>query len=103
MASRWMGYLFCTLAMIGVGSTVVVSKLIAHGLPQSTPAAVVENATLAGQRVVEGTLRSLPEEVKAARVGPPALLIVGEVVRLRKRLAWFDGAMERDRVAAAIS
>jgi uroporphyrin-III C-methyltransferase/precorrin-2 dehydrogenase/sirohydrochlorin ferrochelatase len=94
-----------TLAVyMGVGALPqICAHLIAHGLPQSTPAAVVENATLAGQRVVEGTLRSLPEEVKAARVGPPALLIVGEVVRLRKRLAWFDGAMERDRVAAAIS
>ena len=40
MASRWMGYLFCTLAMIGVGSTVVVSKLIAHGLPPFTATAL---------------------------------------------------------------
>lgn len=40
MGSRWMGYLFCTLAMIGVGSTVVVSKLIAHGLPPFTATAL---------------------------------------------------------------
>lgn len=40
MSSRWMGYLFCTLAMIGVGSTVVASKLIAHGLPPFTATAL---------------------------------------------------------------
>lgn len=40
MGSRLMGYLFCTLAMIGVGSTVVASKLIAHGLPPFTASAL---------------------------------------------------------------
>ncbi|MGN6234016.1 MAG: DMT family transporter [Trinickia sp.] len=40
MRSRWMGYLFCALAMIGVGSTVVASKLIAHGLPPFTATAL---------------------------------------------------------------
>jgi len=40
MSSRWVGYLFCTLAMIGVGSTVVASKLIAHGLPPFTATAL---------------------------------------------------------------
>lgn len=40
MGSRWVGYLFCTLAMIGVGSTVVASKLIAHGLPPFTATAL---------------------------------------------------------------
>ena len=40
MSSRWVGYVFCTLAMIGVGSTVVASKLIAHGLPPFTATAL---------------------------------------------------------------
>lgn len=40
MHARWMGYFFCTLAMIGVGSTVVASKLIAHGLPAFTATAL---------------------------------------------------------------
>jgi hypothetical protein len=39
MGPRLMGYFFCTLAMIGVGSTVVASKLIAHGLPPFTATA----------------------------------------------------------------
>ena len=68
-----------------------------HGMPGSTPAAVVEKATLSEQRVVEGTLLTLPERVKAQQVGPPAILIVGEVVRLRAKLGWFG----RARVASA--
>ena len=40
MDSRWVGYLFCTLAMVGVGSTVVASKLIARGLPPFTATAL---------------------------------------------------------------
>jgi siroheme synthase len=56
------------------------------------PAALVENATLDAQRVVEGTLSSIPEQCRLENVKPPALLIVGEVVRLRSRLAWFGAA-----------
>jgi uroporphyrin-III C-methyltransferase/precorrin-2 dehydrogenase/sirohydrochlorin ferrochelatase len=63
--------------------------LAAHGLPADTPAALIEKATLPEQRVVEGTLSSLPEISLRQNVKPPALLIVGEVVRLRPRLAWF--------------
>ena len=33
MGATWIGFLFCALAMVGVGSTMVTSKLIAHGLP----------------------------------------------------------------------
>ena len=63
--------------------------LAEHGLPADTPAALVEKATLPEQRVVEGTLSSLPGISLKEKVKPPALLIVGEVVRLRSRLAWF--------------
>jgi uroporphyrin-III C-methyltransferase/precorrin-2 dehydrogenase/sirohydrochlorin ferrochelatase len=55
-----------------------------------TPCALVEKATLPEQRVVEGTLATLPQLAQEAAVRPPALLIVGEVVRLRERLAWFS-------------
>jgi len=75
---------------MGVGALAQICRgLVEHGMRGSTPAAVVEKATLAEQRVVEGTLLTLAEKAKAGRVAPPALLIVGEVVRLRAKLSWF--------------
>jgi uroporphyrin-III C-methyltransferase/precorrin-2 dehydrogenase/sirohydrochlorin ferrochelatase len=78
------------------GLASICRGLIDHGLPADTPAALVEKATLPAQRVVEGTLGSLPELSRKEGVKPPALLIVGEVVRLRSRLAWFKpGSKEK--------
>jgi len=75
---------------MGVGGLAkICAGLIGHGLSPGLPAALVEKATLPGQRVIEGTLRTLPALATQAAVKPPALLIVGEVVRLRSRLAWF--------------
>lgn len=65
-------------------------KLVAHGRGVDTPAALIERATLSRQRVVEGTLATLPAFAAAENVKPPALLVVGEVVRLRDKLAWFE-------------
>ncbi|WP_300438023.1 uroporphyrinogen-III C-methyltransferase [Zoogloea sp.] len=66
--------------------------MIRHGRGADTPAALVENGTLPSQRVVTGTLETLPEIAAAAGIHPPALLIIGEVVSLAARLAWFTGA-----------
>lgn len=82
------------------GLAEICAGLIGHGLAPGMPAALVEKATLPEQRVVEGTLASLAERASAAGVRPPALLIVGGVVRLRARLAWF-GAPERALAAEA--
>ena len=83
-----------TLAVyMGLGGLAQICRgLIEHGMPASMPAAVVEKATLPDQRVVEGTLLTIAEKVKAQHVGPPAILIVGEVVRLRAKLGWFGRA-----------
>ncbi len=56
------------------------ARLIEHGLPDQLPAALVENGTLPGQRVIRGTLSSLPGLVAAVDLRGPALVIVGEVV-----------------------
>jgi uroporphyrin-III C-methyltransferase/precorrin-2 dehydrogenase/sirohydrochlorin ferrochelatase len=75
---------------MGVGGLApICAGLIEHGLASETPAALVERATLPEQRVIEGTLESLPEIALKENIRPPAILIVGEVVRLRPRLAWF--------------
>ena len=75
---------------MGVGALAAIcGQLIAHGRPASTPIALVERGTTPRQRVIEGTLATLPERVAAEEAAPPGLLIVGEVVRLRDKLAWF--------------
>jgi uroporphyrin-III C-methyltransferase/precorrin-2 dehydrogenase/sirohydrochlorin ferrochelatase len=81
-----------TLAVyMGVGALAQICRgLVEHGMPAATPAALVEKATLPEQRVTEGTLATLPALARDAK--PPALLIVGEVVRLRAKLAWFGTA-----------
>jgi uroporphyrin-III C-methyltransferase/precorrin-2 dehydrogenase/sirohydrochlorin ferrochelatase len=72
------------------GLAQICRGLIDNGLPAATPAALVEKATLPAQRVIEGMLQDLPELARRQGAKAPALLIVGEVVRLRSRLAWFD-------------
>jgi uroporphyrin-III C-methyltransferase/precorrin-2 dehydrogenase/sirohydrochlorin ferrochelatase len=75
---------------MGVGGLAQICEgLVEHGLAPGLPAALVEKATWPEQRVIEGTLATLPALAEQAAVKPPALLIAGEVVRLRSRLAWF--------------
>lgn len=62
--------------------TTIAERLIAHGLPATTPAALVREATLPGQQTVTGTLDTLAELAMRHRVAPPALIVVGEVVSL---------------------
>jgi uroporphyrin-III C-methyltransferase/precorrin-2 dehydrogenase/sirohydrochlorin ferrochelatase len=65
-------------------------KLVAHGLPASTPVAVVEKGTTPEQRVVTGTLSNITTLARSEGIKPPTLVIVGEVVKLQSRLAWFE-------------
>ena len=73
-------------------------QLVQHGLPASTPAALVEKGTTQQQRVHIGDLNSLPGLVEKEKVEAPTLIIVGEVVKLHDKLAWFepDGAAPMD-------
>jgi uroporphyrinogen III methyltransferase/synthase len=69
----------------------LVAKLIAGGRPPDAKAAAVMNGTRPDQRVVEATLADLPKRVAEAGLGAPAAVVVGDVVRLRDELAWFEG------------
>ena len=68
---------------------VLCAKLIEHGQPPDHPAAVVQQGTAPTQRVVTGTLATLPGLAERARLHGPTLIIVGDVVRLREKLNWF--------------
>jgi uroporphyrin-III C-methyltransferase/precorrin-2 dehydrogenase/sirohydrochlorin ferrochelatase len=74
-----------------LGIDVLCRELVAHGLPASTPAALIQQGTTAQQRVLAGDLANLPELVHRGGVKAPTLIIVGEVVRLREQLKWFEG------------
>ena len=73
-----------------VGLDQICAQLIKHGLDASTPAAVVQQGTTPKQRVVVGDLSNLAAKVAAAELKPPCLIIIGQVVKLREKLAWFE-------------
>ncbi len=67
----------------------ICRELIRHGLPKSMPAALVQQGTTRHQRVLTGTLATLPGILEKTKVKAPTLIIVGEVVLLREKLDWF--------------
>ncbi|MCC7548325.1 MAG: uroporphyrinogen-III C-methyltransferase [Burkholderiales bacterium] len=67
----------------------ICRQLVRHGLPHDTPAAVVRHATTRRQKVVSGSLETLPHLAHAAQLTAPALIVIGEVVKLRRKLSWF--------------
>jgi len=67
----------------------ICRQLMAHGASAALPIAVVQNGSIATQRVVTGTLADMPQRVAQAGLESPCLIIVGDVVRLQPTLAWF--------------
>jgi uroporphyrin-III C-methyltransferase / precorrin-2 dehydrogenase / sirohydrochlorin ferrochelatase len=63
-------------------------EFIAHGASADLPAAIVDNATRAAQRVVVGTLGTLAAKTRAAQLNGPAIIVIGTVVTLREKLDW---------------
>jgi uroporphyrinogen III methyltransferase/synthase len=74
----------------------VCEEVISAGRSPSTPAAVVERASTPGQRVVTGTLRTLPGLARVAGIAAPATLVIGEVVRIGEELAAASAGDEKD-------
>lgn len=68
----------------------ITQKLIEHGRDPKTPVAVVRWASTPEQHSVEGTLETITEVVREAGIKPPALVVVGEVVKLRNTIDWFE-------------
>jgi uroporphyrinogen III methyltransferase/synthase len=69
----------------------IVAQLVAHGRSPDTPAAVIRWGATPEQRTVTGTLADIVERVREGGITPPAITVVGEVVRLRETLEWFEG------------
>jgi len=68
----------------------ICAHLIDEGMAGATPVAVVSRGTTSRQRTIVGSLDDIAQKVRAAALETPALIVVGEVVRLRERLAWYE-------------
>ncbi len=66
------------------------ASLVAHGRAADTPACAIQWGSYARQRVVVGTLATLPQLAAEAKLGAPAITVIGEVVRYRDKIRWFD-------------
>jgi uroporphyrinogen III methyltransferase/synthase len=73
----------------------IVAQLRVRGDAPSTPVALVRWGTTTQQQVVTGTLETIEDDVTRAGLKPPALIVVGEVVRMRSQLGWFDDVQVR--------
>ena len=67
----------------------LTSEFIARGASPELPAAIVDNATRANQRVVVGALGTLADKARAAALKGPSIVIIGTVVSLRDKLDWY--------------
>ena len=86
--ARGAGTLVLYMSVTRLGD--VVARLLAAGRAADEPAAVIERGTWPEQRTIVGTLGDIVARAAQANVRPPALTIVGEVVKVRERVAWFD-------------
>jgi uroporphyrinogen III methyltransferase/synthase len=68
----------------------IAEHLQAHGLPGETPVAIVREGTKPQQETLVATLATIVVEAERRGIGAPAVVVIGEVVRLRDRLRWFD-------------
>ena len=68
----------------------IIERLLAHGRPPATPLALIEWATTPRQRVIEATLGTGVAAAEREEVQAPLVMVIGEVVRLRRELRWFE-------------
>ncbi len=76
---------------MGIGGAAEICRhMIEYGLPGETPAAIIRKGTLPDQQTLLATLATLPTRIIEAQIKPPALIVVGSVVGLHDKLAWFE-------------
>jgi uroporphyrinogen III methyltransferase/synthase len=79
------------VVMMGTDRIGEISRiLIGHGMSADTPAAMIRWGTTGHQQSVAGTVANLSELAAAAHIGPPTVVVIGEVVNLRPKLNWFE-------------
>ncbi len=68
----------------------IKERLIREGLSPDTPFAIIRNGTLPEQKVLEGRLKDMDEIAEKDKVSPPAIIVIGRVVELRKKINWLE-------------
>jgi uroporphyrinogen III methyltransferase/synthase len=68
----------------------VTESLVAHGMSPETPVAIVHRGTTGGQQSIDGTLATIAEVAAKEKISAPAITIIGDVVKLREKLNWFE-------------
>jgi uroporphyrinogen III methyltransferase/synthase len=82
------GTLVFLMGMRNLGT--IAQQLMDNGRSPNCPAAVIANGTLPRQRAIRGTLSDIHQKVRAAKIAPPGIIVVGDVVGLREHLNWFE-------------
>ena len=86
---EWLAHAETLVFLMGVRNLPkIAQRLVQHGRSAETPVAMIHWGATAAQVVVQGTLADIAEKAKAIR--PPAIIVVGQIVNLRRQLAWFD-------------
>lgn len=73
-----------------LGAKILCEQLMKHGMSSKTPIALVQQATTTNQKVFIGTLETMPQIIDKSTIKPPTLIIVGDVVQLHNKLAWYS-------------
>jgi uroporphyrin-III C-methyltransferase/precorrin-2 dehydrogenase/sirohydrochlorin ferrochelatase len=75
-----------------IGLEKICQSLIDHGSPKDLPIAMIQKGTTSNQRVITGTLETLPTTIANMDIKPPTLIIIGTVVKLHDKLNWFNNS-----------
>lgn len=94
-----------TLAIyMGVGNLPYICKqLIKHGKPADTPIALIHWGTTDVQKTVTGTLDTIVEMVQQEKVENPSMIVIGEVVKVREKIQWFEKEQYLQKLRQEIS
>jgi len=77
------------VVLMGVSNLAeIVKQAMEAGLSIKTPVAIIERATTREQRVITGTLEDIVKRAEEEKVAPPAVIVFGNVVRMREKLRW---------------
>jgi uroporphyrinogen III methyltransferase/synthase len=68
----------------------IAETLVSNGMSPATPVAMIRWGTTGHQQSIEGTLANIAEVAAAEQIGPPTVAVIGDVVKLRSKLNWFE-------------